>query len=312
MSLFFVFIFATGIAKSNNFSESSKTKLIQIEVVELTDYSFTADSFFEDRKNVTFKEKPADPKFQKWALEAIDKVNQLIPKDDQLQSLKLKLIFQANIQTSYGLISAVPVSIIDSYQEPKTLSIRLGMLELKDDEITFKITVAHEYSHLVFENASRKSGKTNANAEVMTSWSKPIYEGAADLMASLALNTHYTGGLDCWATRDLFEFENLEEAQNAKDATITKARKAFQMMGLVPKFKIYENWLELVEKFIQSSGNKDPYAEGSWFAGGLLRIADTHQKKMNLVRELIYEAKSGHVEDSTLHFYNKLKSRIEK
>lgn len=300
-----------GFAENGQLNVPSKTIKTKVQVVELSSYSFTADTFFEGRKNLAFKEKPAKVKFQRWASEAIDKVNYLIPNQDRLDKVKLNLIFQADIQTFSGLIAAVPISIIDSYQEPKTLSIRLGMLELKNDETSFKITVAHEYSHLIFENASRKAGTTPAVAEAIQFWSKSIYEGAADVMASMALNTHYTGSLQNWGTRDLFEYRTLEDVQKANDTTVVRARAAFQKMNLIPKFQIYENWLETIEKFIQSSGGNDPYAEGSWFAGSLFKITDTHEKKLKLAAELLSQAKSGQIETYSLHLYEKLKTRIQ-
>ena len=312
LSLFITLICIVSFAENPNLSHPSKTKKTQVQVVELSNYSFNADNFFEERKNLTFRETTAEVKFQRWGLEAIDRVNDLIPSQDRLDKIKLKLIFQADIQTSSALIAAVPVSIIDSYQEPKTLSIRLGMLELKDDETSFKITVAHEYSHLILENASRMAGTTPATAETIQFWSKPIYEGAADLMASMAFETHYTGSLQSWGTRDLFEYVSLDDAQNAKDSTVVSARAAFQKMNLIPKFQIYENWLETIEKFIQSSGGKDPYAEGSWFAGSLYKIADNHQWRAKLAKELVSRAKSGEIESDTLHFYEKLKSQLVK
>lgn len=314
MKILFLFIaslHSISFAAKPNPSGPSKTKMTQVQVVELSNYSFAADSFFQERKNLAFIEVPADTKFSTWALDAIERVNLLIPNQDRLDNVKIKLIFEADIQTSSGLIVAVPMSMIDSYQEPKTLSIRLGMLELKNDEISFKMTVAHEYSHLIFENASRSAGTTLPTAEAIEFWAKPIYEGTADVMAAMALNTHYTGSILSWGTRDLLEFKTLEDAQKAKDTTVVKARDAFQKMSLIPQFQIYVNWLEVIEKFIQSAGGKDPYAEGSWFAGSLFKVADSHEKKLKLASELLSQAKSGQVEDSSLHLYKKLKARIQ-
>jgi hypothetical protein len=101
-------------------------------------------------------------------------------------------------------------------------------------------------------------------------------------------------------------------AQKAKDTTVVRARAAFQKMNLIPQFQIYENWLETIEKFIQSSDGKDPYAEGGWFAGSLFKVADTHQKKLKIAMELLSQAKSGQTETNSLHLYEKLKARIQK
>jgi hypothetical protein len=271
----------------------SNESLTSVEVVELVNYAFTADCFFADRKNLSFSEQPADPTFVQWAEEAISKVNRFLPQDARVPVVKLKLIFEADIKTHRGQVKNVPISIIESYQEPKNMSIRLGMLELKNSKLSFQQTVSHEYSHLVFENLSRKAGKTNVDAEHLEFWPKPVYEGIADLMASFALDTPFTGEPGGWATRNLNEFKTAEEAKNAKDSTVLRARAAFQKMGLIPKYQIYQGWLSTVEKFLEASGGSDPYALGTWFAGSLLKAADSPAKKERLVRLLIDSARSG-------------------
>ncbi len=270
---------------------ASKTS---IEVVELRNYSFKADTFFEERENLTFQEVPADPKYAIWTKEAIEKVNGLITVDDQLPHLKIKLIFEATITSKSGKKQQhVPISIIESYQEPKTDSIRLGMLELKDNKQTFLCTVAHEYSHLIFENASRKAGTTSATNEQIEFWSKPAYEGLPDLMMGMALNSTVNGDPKEWYARSLNQFQTLEEAKKSKDNLVLRAKVAFRKIGLTPQYPQYTNWISTVGHYLKSLGGSDPYSEGTWLAGSLLKIADTPAKQQKLARLLVARAKSG-------------------
>lgn len=283
--------------------ESSRPKL---EVVEISNYHFTADSFFDEKKEVSFDEKPADPKFFNWAEESIQRVDELLPPSDRLPHVKLKLIFSASIQTKKALLPNVPISIIESYQEPKTHSIRLGMLELKDSKESFQLTVAHEYSHLVFENASRKAGTTQATSDQIEFWSKSAYEGLADLFMSLAMNSNFTSEPGTWAAHDLYEYSSLKKAKAAKDTTVATAKVAFKKMNLIPQYPLYEDWLSKIGAYIKAHGGHDPYAEGRWLAGSLKKSANTDVKKEKLVRLILEAAKAGTKIDDLQAFHNRL------
>lgn len=268
----------------------SNTLVTEVKVVEFIDLSFKADSFFDERTNLSYKEAAVDPIFKTWAEEAVIKVNELLPLDAILPQVKIKLIFQAKIESSNGKVILIPISIIDSYQEPKTKSIRLGMTELKNDKLSFQLTVAHEYAHLVFENASRVTGKTPSTAENFDFWSKSIYEGTADLLMALALNSDLTTGSNSWASRNINEFANIADARRSKDETYQRAHSAFKKMGFIPKYEIYNNWLAQVKKYIATLGGIDPYAEGRWLAGSVKKITKTQNDKKKIVSLLVAKA----------------------
>lgn len=271
----------------------SHTHATTIEVVEIKDLRFTADSFFDERKDLSFTEAKANQKFEEWTQDAIEKVNSLIGPQNQVPKIKVKLIFNALITSTRGQTRLTPISIIDSYQEPKTNSIRLGMEELKDDEVSFKLTVAHEYAHLVLEHISRTANKTPQEDEHIPYWPKSVYEGLADVLMSLAYDSNYTAGLKCWGSRDLNQFKTLKEAKAAKDTTVAKARLAFQKMKLIPDYPIYEDWLLKVDYFIKSLGSSDPYAEGTWLAGSLRQQASGSKKKTKLLDAIFEKTKTG-------------------
>jgi hypothetical protein len=178
------------------------------------------------------------------------------------------------------------------------------MLEMKDDEAAFKDTVAHEYAHLIFENASRRAGSTKTEDAIIPFWPKSVYEGVADLVASLALGTSQLGSKKIWSTRNIHEFATLDEAKKSKALTLSKARKAFRFYGLIPKYPIYEDWLNRVNQFIEASGGADPYAEGLWLAGALESKSIGMVKKRSLMRILITHAKSGDQVSNTQLFYD--------
>lgn len=309
MKIFFSFIFLITSACSSSqvakpiLPESPKVKL---EVVEISNYKFSANSFFDEKKDVSFDEKPADRKYFTWAEEAIHRVDDLLPSADRLPQVKIKLIFTASIQTKSALFPNVPISIIESYQEPKTHSIRLGMLELKDSKESFQLTVAHEYSHLVLENASRKAGTTLATSDQIEFWSKSVYEGIADLFMSLAMNSNFTAEPGTWAAHDLNEYSSLKKAKAAKDTTVATARLAFQKMNLIPKYPLYEDWLSKIGAYIKGHGGHDPYAEGRWLAGSLKKSANTNAKKEKLVLLVLEAAKAGTKVDDTQTFHNRV------
>ena len=309
MKIFFSFLFlvvsacASSQFPKTTLQESPNSKL---EVVEISDYKFSANSFLDEKKDVSFIEKPADAKYFLWAEEAIQRVDKFLPPSDRLPHLKLKLIFTASIQTKMALLQNVPISIIESYQEPKTLSIRLGMLELKDSKESFQLTVAHEYSHLVFENASRKAGTTPAANEQIEFWSKSAYEGIADLFMSLAMDSNFTAEPGSWAAHDLNEYSSLQKAKAAKDTTVVTARSAFQKMDLIPQYPLYEDWLVKIGAYIKGHGGHDPYAEGRWLAGSLKKNANTDAKKEKLAQLILDAAKAGTKVDDIQAFHNRL------
>lgn len=304
-------ILLSGCATAHNAQRTTPTgSSTRLEVVELKDYRFKADSFFDERKDLTFQEVSANPKYMQWATEAIDRVNQLVSPDDRVPQVHLKLIFNAEVESKNGKISHIPISIIESYQEPKTNSIRLGMEELKDSKKSFQLTVAHEYAHLVFENASRRSGKTAAEDETIGFWPKSAYEGLADLVMAMAMESHFTAEPGNWAARDLFQYDSLKASLAAKDDSVSRARSAFKKMDLVPKYKIYDDWLARVGKYIKANGGTDPYAEGSWLAGSLLKDAKTEAKKKELVSDLIEYARLGKSVNDLQAFHDDLLRRL--
>jgi hypothetical protein len=292
--------------KTDSLSSPIKTPCSEsIKVVELKDYSFTGSSFLDDRNDLTYTEADATEPFKAWAKDAVTKVNALIPQDARLCEVKFKLIFQASIKDPKKKISqTVPISIIESYQEPKTNSVRLGMFEITSDEASFKDIVAHEYTHLVFESLSRKVGTTAPEADGIKFWPKSVYEGLADLIASLAMDTSVLGSKDNWSSRDLNEFSSLEQAQKSKAQIVSKARASFKKAGLIPKYALYNDWLKKVDHFINASGGVDPYAEGVWLAGALRKEANTPVKVSKLVDVLTTHAKSGMPFTDTKDFYN--------
>jgi hypothetical protein len=77
------------------------------------------------------------------------------------------------------------------------------------------------------------------------------------------------------------------------DQTVPRAKEAFQRMGLIPKYKIYAEWLVSIDRFIQSMGGVDPYAEGRWLAGTLRKVASTPAKKKQLIEVLLALAREG-------------------
>lgn len=275
-----------------------------VEVIQISNYKFEADSFFEERKNISFNETAADQIFINWSIEAIDKVNDIIPLEYQLAQVKIKLVQEAEIKSQDGKIKLTPISIIESYQEPKTNSIRLGMLEIKNDKKSFQLTVAHEYAHLIFEQASRRNKTTSAESEQITFWPKSIYESVADIIMSMALKSSVTAGTGNWSSRNLFEFKALNDAKNSKDMTVRNATKAFKNMSLIPNFPIYNDWLIKVGNFIKLTGGNDPYSEGSWLAGSLLKAADSESKRKKLIEVLLDKAKKGQSVDD-IEFFNK-------
>ncbi len=233
-----------------------------------------------------------------------------MPNDAIVPVVKIKLIFEAHISDNKGKKQLIPISIIESYQEPKTTSMRLGMAELKDDRDSFQLVVAHEYAHLVIENASRNAGSTRKDAESIEFWSKPIYEGVADLLASWALRSEFTAGRDNWSAQNLNEYSNLDQAKKAKDNTVEKARRAFKKMELIPKFSIYEDWLKKIEKYVSANGGSDPYAEGRWLAGSIRTAATTPEKQKKIADALVNMARSGVMENDISRFQKTLINKL--
>ncbi len=72
----------------------------EVDVVEMKDYTFSGDSFFDQRKDESFTEQAAAKKFVDWASEAIGKVNRFLPKEAEVERVKIKLVFFATIKSS--------------------------------------------------------------------------------------------------------------------------------------------------------------------------------------------------------------------
>jgi hypothetical protein len=271
-------------------SVSSQTRL---EVTELIDMRFQGDSFFSEKLNLMFFEAPASPKYVSWAEEAVNRVNLLLPSTGYVPRVKIRLIFEAKIIASNGIERRTPISMIESYQEPKTNSIRIGMHELLEDKESFQLTIAHEYAHLVVEHQSRLSGSTSGNNDHIQFWPKSLYEGIADLMMAMALDSIRTAGPNNWSSKRLDEFRSLQEAREEKDRTVAQAKIAFESMGLIPSFPIYDDWLLKVKTYVDSIGGVDPYAEGRWFAGSVLNKAKSPEIGKKIIELILNDARTG-------------------
>ena len=278
----------------------------EVNVVEIKNLKFKADSFFDDRAEMSSQEIPVSGKYLLWSEEAISQVNNLLPLEAQIPTVKIKLIFEAEIKDSKGIVRKTPISLIESYQEPQTQSIRLGMAELINDKESFQLTVAHEYAHLVFENVSRQAKTTAKDDHHIKFWPKSIYEGTADLLMGLALKSDLTASRKNWSSKNLQQFKNLKEAQTAPNDTVIQARAVFTEMKLIPTYPIYSDWLEKVERFIRASGGVDPYAEGRWLAGSLLKKFKNQEGQTKLVLELLKRARSGQVVSDIQKFHDEL------
>jgi hypothetical protein len=277
-------------------AETCRTK---VTVVDLANYSFTADSFLAEKSEVKFVERPSKAKYQQWAQEVVDKVNAILPADGCVPAVKIKLAFKATVKDSQGKKAVIPISNIESYQEPQTQSIRLGMMELADSKIGYQMTVAHEYSHLVFERVSRSAGKTTADKPIMDHWVKSVYEGYADALATIAYRFPHSGDPKDWGTRHLLQYKTLDEAKNARSELVKKAEAEFRKRGLIPKYPIYSDWLDKIGKYIAANGNTDPYAEGTWLAGQLYQRADASDSIKNIAQTLVSFARTGVAFDNT-------------
>lgn len=316
MNIFFQVILAllligcANLNKSENQDLSRASMKTKVHVVQWNDLKYKADSFFEERRDLSFTEAQAKIDYQEWATEAISKVNDLIPSEDRLPEVKIKLIFSALITGKDGKSEQVPISIIESYQEPKTASMRLGMLELQNDKLSFQLTVAHEYAHLIFEAASRRAGATPSDADQISFWPKSVYEGLADFVMSLALKLDLTAAPGNWSSSNLMEFETWAEARASKDRLTPLAKDAFAKMNLVPKYKIYADWLKKVELYTQSLGGTDPYAEGRWLAGSLKKHANNPERIQKAVQLILAAAKSGTLIKNTEEFQRLIVSEL--
>lgn len=281
-----------------------------VEVVELKNMSFSADSFFEERRNLSSDEVLASEPFVTWTNEAIQRVNDFLDSDAHVPAVKIKLIFAAKITDSKGKERLTPISMIESYQEPLTNSIRIGMKELAHDKESFQLTIAHEYAHLVFEHASRVSGATKSTDSHITFWPKSLYEGIADFMMGISLESMRTAGPNNWSSKQLNQFSSAAEARREKDKTINLARAAFKKMGLIPAFPIYNDWLSVVNKYIESVGGKDPYAEGRWFAGALIKKADSREKQNKIIDLILDDVRRGRAVKEIEEYYNFVVSQL--
>ncbi len=64
-------------------------------------------------------------------------------------------------------------------------------------------------------------------------------------------------------------------------------------MGLIPSFPIYEDWLLKVKSYIDSIGGADPYGEGRWFAGSVIKKANSLEFKKRVVEQILDDARLG-------------------
>ncbi len=186
--------------------------------------------------------------------------------------LTIHLEFEAEAETS-ELRETIPLSLVFSQQIPPENSIRLGMLEMKDDPIALRSILAHEMGHLIVEWVARTHGVAKASDYVIPFWSKPIYEGVADFAAACVTRSTLIGSEKCWFHRDILTYTTLEDARDPSLDMGEQLERGFRTLGLIPKYDSYARWVDFIRSSFKRQGIRDPYSEGTWLAGQLWELS---------------------------------------
>ncbi|MCB0412286.1 MAG: hypothetical protein KDD22_07155 [Bdellovibrionales bacterium] len=260
----------------------------RLEVTSKTDLSFRADDLLSDRIDEVFTKTLPSSEVQLATQTLFSKTLEYLPKKYWPSSLQVVLESSAFIVSEIET-GVLPLSMVNSYQLPRTSMIQIGMFELENDLWGYRWVVGHELGHMIVEWASRKAGSTDENAPRISFWEQTIYEGVGDYFAGiLNENNDYSPG-SRWYYRNPFRFKTLTEAMSTKDNSITRAEVAFRESGLLGH-PLYEDWLSKAKAYTKG---RDPYMPGSWLAGRLLLLGRRvgHQKVAKAIIELAVEGK---------------------
>lgn len=262
-----------------------------VKIEKRTNLKFTTSETSMDRKNESFKLQLVDPVLENLIKDIVNKCTLLIDKYFLPSEITFHLEYSAHV-VGPDYSEEIPAGIVLSRQTPKENSVRIGMFDL-ENENTLRYVLAHEMGHMLPEWVSRKSGKTKKIDEVITFWSKPIYEGIADFSASYVTQNTSLGKLDDWYHRDILTYDYLEDARSQKLGMTEMCKKGFEQLGLIPKYKFYQNWIDTIDMYVQETGMKDPYSEGSWVAGQLWKMSDmgSNKKIWQALADLAYSGK---------------------
>ena len=245
---------------------------MKINIESRIDLYFETSGSSMDRISESYSVVEPENKAAKVIKEAVLAAAKLIDTSFWPDEFTIHLEKKATIKGP-AYIETVPTSLVLSRQIPQENAIRLGIYELENNEKAFASILSHEVGHMIMEWVSRKSGSTSPDDEVIPFWSKPIYEGIADFATACVTGSTLVGSNRIWFNRDILKYSSLEQSRNPEEKMSTSIEEAFFSLNLIPHFKFYTSWLNTIEKFLEKTGTKDPYSEGTWVAGELWRVS---------------------------------------
>lgn len=159
------------------------------------------------------------------------------------------------------------------------------------------------------EWACRATGITQPN-ETMSHWSGAIYEGVADYIAATVNDTNLIGGKDQWFTRDILQFQTLDEAMHSQITSIDIVENGLTAAGFIPQYRTYTEMIaEFKNEIIKIPDYQDSYVIGSWLAGQLWQL-DKATSQAEVFEAILAVAITGKKIDNPQVFLKMVKTQL--
>lgn len=164
---------------------------------------FTADDISSPRICESYDLSPVSQSLEEFSQKIVKKCLAFLPLKYHPSHLWIDLEYKGKIIFSSNGSEEIPISLVMSQQQPSTSRIRMGMHEIEYDLPAFESILAHEMGHMLPEWCFRKAGLVTDEDTVIPYWSKSIYEGVADWIASVITEQTTIGSTQIWFSRDI-------------------------------------------------------------------------------------------------------------
>lgn len=282
---------------------------LQINIIKKENLSFSTLNFLSSKRfDEMYTNGVVAPEMKATIEDSINDTIALLPTKYVPKEITVYLEDHATIKESEVIHENVPLSVLFSVQQPKLGSIRFNTFEIITDYKSIRSIMSHEMGHMLIEWACRKEGTFPADQNVLQHLDHSIYEAIADYVAAVVTNDTIIGGKNTWFSRDILEYETVEQARNTSKSIVAETDAGLREFGLIPNFKLYNQLIPILEDAVQETGSNYPGSDGVWLAGQFWKLSQTvgKQKVFDIILKIAITGEKFNGERSVERFYESI------